>query len=195
MLRNCAPTRGGGKNQTMLMPIAARNRGIPHLWIFMLLGQVVAISFASNLFFLAVLLHDQVPARSPPRTSSLVRSVGVWYDVLLAINIGLSTMMPSRFGEPFFLRHLLVPHFLAFVPLVINKIMPDGPAVRKPWRISKVVTMFMLLFVGTTKLYEEGGDMRVALQTLHEHPAVSSVGWDVIYCWVSYSAWELLGVE
>ncbi|KAH6673961.1 hypothetical protein F5X68DRAFT_41017 [Plectosphaerella plurivora] len=176
----------------------ARNRRIPHMWLFMLLGQVVAISFASNLFFLAVLLHDVVPAKQPQSPPSLIKSASLWYDVLLAINIALSTMVPAQFGKPGFMRFLLAPHLLAFAPLVLNRFMPESAAphgLSKPWRTSKALAMFMLLFVGTAQLYEEGADLGVALKTLHEHPAVGSVGWDVICCWTSYVAWELLGVE
>lgn len=36
--------------------IIGRQRNIPHLWAFLVLGHTVAISFAMNLFFLAVLL-------------------------------------------------------------------------------------------------------------------------------------------
>lgn len=44
--------------------------GITYLWAFMLLGQIVAILFASNLFFIAVLLGKlesrHVPAKILP---------------------------------------------------------------------------------------------------------------------------------
>jgi hypothetical protein len=168
------------------------------MWLFMLLGQVVAISFASNLFFLAVLLHDAVPAKQPRRPPPVFLSASLWYDVLLAVNIYISTKVPARFGTPGFMRFLLAPHLLAFAPLVLNRFIPDSAAphgLTKPWRKSKAVVMLMLLFVGTARLYETGADLGVALKTLHEHPAVGSVGWDVICCWTSYVAWELLGVE
>lgn len=27
---------------------------------------------------------------------------------------------------------------------------------------------------------------------LHEYPAMSSAGWDVIWCWISFTAWILI---
>jgi hypothetical protein len=40
----------------MLVGIEGRRRKIPHLWAFMLLSQLVSLSFAQNIFALATLL-------------------------------------------------------------------------------------------------------------------------------------------
>jgi hypothetical protein len=40
----------------------------------------------------------------------------------------------------------------------------------------------------TVKVYSHGG-FQVILRTLYEHPAVSSVGYDVIFCWMSWMCW------
>src|SRR5271154_6259259 len=46
-----------------------RRQNIRHLWAFLLLGQIVAISFAMNLFFLAVLL---TPVPLPPHSGNQI---------------------------------------------------------------------------------------------------------------------------
>ena len=56
---------------TMLLAIEGRRRNIPLLWSYQLLGQLVSLSFAQNLFFVALLLtpaplplhdHGSLPA-------------------------------------------------------------------------------------------------------------------------------------
>lgn len=43
---------------------------------------------------------------------------------------------------------------------------------------------------------EEGGNGWGGIQrALYSHPAVSSVGWDVICCWVSWGMWSLVGPD
>lgn len=53
---------------TMLLAIEGRRRNIPLLWCYQLLGQLVSLSFAQNLFFVALLL---TPAPLPVEDASL----------------------------------------------------------------------------------------------------------------------------
>ena len=84
--------------------MTGRRRNIRHLWAFILLGQIVAISFAMNLFFLAVLLtpvplparrRDQSEQARPRQSSSSTTSataVEVSFDIQTATNRLLSTL-------------------------------------------------------------------------------------------------------
>jgi hypothetical protein len=61
----------------MLLSIEGRRRNIPHLWAFMTLAQIVNLSFAQNLFYIAMLLTPvplpesiRDPARPVTSTSS-----------------------------------------------------------------------------------------------------------------------------
>ncbi|KAF3353980.1 hypothetical protein VdG1_07879 [Verticillium dahliae VDG1] len=177
-------------NWSVMLAVQAKKRKIPHMWPFMLLGQVVAISFASNLFFLAVLAHDVVaPAALPeeavkpkerlsdsddsndddddndssesakkaqPQQVLTPAMAPFWYQIVLGLTVGCAVSVPDKFGTPTFLPIVLAPHLLAFTPLLINRIL---------------------------RREAEGGGWELILSTLHEHPAVSSVGWDVICCW------------
>ncbi|RMZ84436.1 hypothetical protein DV738_g839, partial [Chaetothyriales sp. CBS 135597] len=77
-------------------------RAIPHLWAYMLLGQIVAISFATNLFFLAALLsplqqHQKKKKRANASTnpssstgkilSLLVHHVGPIASTLISVGL------------------------------------------------------------------------------------------------------------
>jgi hypothetical protein len=172
----------------------------------MLLGQLVAISVASNLFFLAVLAHDQVtPAaktshkggkRPASQTEEWASSVGFWYDSIVIVTIGIGLGTTRAFGNPYFMYLLLAPHILAFVPLLLNRLLPGEAttsALDKPSMLTKVASMAAIVSWATYGVVSEGGDWDTIVRTLHEHPALSSVGWDVICCWVSYTAWHIFG--
>ncbi|KAM0326354.1 hypothetical protein ACHAQA_006956 [Verticillium albo-atrum] len=220
-------------NWSVMLAVQAKKRKIPHLWAFMLLGQVVAISFASNLFFLAVLAHDVVapaapleaekpkeklsdaeesevehdddddeaPKKPKSRKAKLALTPAMapfWYHTVLGLTVGCAVSVPDKFGTSAFMRILLAPHILAFVPLLINKVLRrevPAPLLNQPIWYLRIANLAALLATGTMKVWGEGGDFELILSTLHEHPAVSSVGWDVICCWVSYGAWHLLGEE
>jgi hypothetical protein len=55
----------------MLLAIEGRRRKIPHLWAFMTLAHVVSLSFAQNLFYIAMLL---TPVPLPDNVNDLTRS-------------------------------------------------------------------------------------------------------------------------
>jgi hypothetical protein len=56
---------------SMLLAIEGRRRKIPHLWAFMALAQIVNLSFAQNLFYVAMLL---TPVPLPGNVRELTRS-------------------------------------------------------------------------------------------------------------------------
>lgn len=99
----------------------------------MLLGQVVAISVASNLFYIAVLIHSAAPTKPTPSTKvsktqktpiSTPYSVDyapiltVWIPVLLSLLTVHAT--PSFSGTPYFLPNLLTMHVLLVIPLLFS---------------------------------------------------------------------------
>ena len=171
----------------------------------MLLGQLVAISVASNLFFLAVLVHDQAaPAAESSRKggkrqasqTERASSVGFWYDSIVIVTIGIGLSTTPAFRKSYFMYLLLTPHILAFAPLLLNRLMPgeaSTSALDKPSMLTKVASMAAIVSWATYAVVSEGGDWDTIVRTLHEHPALSSVGWDVICCWVSYTAWHIFG--
>lgn len=90
-----------------------QRRDIPHLWAFMLLGQIVAISFAANLFFAAVLLgkleHRQVPAQALPSWS--------WHLAVIGTLASVAAIPHTRELDSF-IYILLAPHLLLFLPII-----------------------------------------------------------------------------
>jgi NADH:ubiquinone oxidoreductase subunit 5 (subunit L)/multisubunit Na+/H+ antiporter MnhA subunit len=180
-----------------------KKRRIPHLWVFMLLGQIVAISFAANLSFLAFLVFEDTDKSSnasdkektispspSPKSHSLLR---ISWLAVLAVTIGCALAIPSNLDHPKFMYLLLAPHVLAFAPLLLNKLIGGQELAvmdEQPSQDVRSSVRALVVAVGTWYLFGSGGNWGDVIRALYGHPAVSSVGWDVICCWVSFSVWH-----
>ncbi|KAM0389565.1 hypothetical protein ACHAQC_008877 [Fusarium culmorum] len=186
-------------NWSVMLAWQDTKRRIPHLWVFMLLGQIVAISFAANLSFLAFIVFEDVDTSKSDKdkktisysteSHALLRTS--WLAVL-SLTVGCALAIPSNLDHPKFMYLLLAPHVLAFVPLLLNKfIRSQEPVVmdEQPSRSSRASVRALVVATGVWQLFGSGGDWGDAMSALYEHPAVSSVGWDVICCWISFSMW------
>ncbi|KAF6808835.1 hypothetical protein CSOJ01_07303 [Colletotrichum sojae] len=176
-------------NWSVMLAVQSRKRSISHAWVFILLGQVVAISFAANLSFLAVLCSEL-----PDRKRAAAPSALSWHTVLLFGNLLWAMSIPAAIGRPGFMLLLLGPHLLAFAPLLLDKIFPARTLGEPTW-FWKAASMAWVLAVAFKGVSDEKVAFEVVLRTLYEHPAVSSVGWDVICCWISFGAWAVAGLN
>ncbi|KAK2057013.1 hypothetical protein LY76DRAFT_658145 [Colletotrichum caudatum] len=91
----------------------------------MLLGQVVAISFASNLSLLAILsspVNDRKQQGKRSAQDASPSSFVPWHTIILVLTLLLATSVPTAIGKPGFLALLLGPHLLAFALLLANKL-------------------------------------------------------------------------
>ncbi|KAJ7718345.1 hypothetical protein B0H16DRAFT_1609420, partial [Mycena metata] len=168
----------------------------------MLLGQFVAISIASNLFYLALVLAPRLPSPSSTHgMSSLPAPVALWLPILLS----LSTIATSPFtSERSFLPNLLLMHTLIILPLLVpDRLFPLAQASAEPKsRIGiSLKTHYIVLHARATS--QAAGDPPVSVKdlalkawnVLHSHPAQSSIGWDVIWTSISFVVWLVLHLE
>jgi hypothetical protein len=183
---------------------AGRRHQVKLIWAYMLLGQLVAISVASNLFYLALLLA--APPRPAARPSAQWAPPALWIPVLLSLaTVALSPLTDDRR----FLPNLLLMHALIVVPLLV----PDSlfhqshPKPASPLAMG-LSTLYTLVFVVALALQTRAISTalgnpapsatefaRRAWEVLHSHPAQASIGWDVIWTTVSFVAWLLLRPE
>jgi hypothetical protein len=173
---------------------SGRSRAIPHLWAYMLLGQVVAISVAANLFYVALSL-----SHLPPEKTSLGRPVASppW-TLWLSVVASMATVVYSpHTTNATFLPNLLIMHVFIVLPLIYP---PNVDGQR--FKTSTIYTTMTLLSVTihtwtTAKAFLAlPGDARAlsgfgrsALQTFFSHPAQSSISWDVVWTFISLAAW------
>lgn len=128
--------------------------------------------------------------------------VGPWIiDFLSVINTltAASLLGKDKYqnGAPGFMRLLLLPHIILMVLPTLRAILPakvfslgDTKTVNKIYGFLWLTNAYFVgdLLWATYKAYQAGtlGDIGSALL---EHPAVSSVGFDVIFCWICWICW------
>ncbi|BGP15650.1 hypothetical protein JCM10213_005119 [Rhodosporidiobolus nylandii] len=197
---------------TLLMTVEGRRHGIKRTWAFMLLGQVVAVSFAQSLFFAAVALAPPVKPAAAPATPAQGRlptspnSKLTWW-LLFAVIAGNASVAftPRTLYSSFFLPNLLLMHAVLLAPLVI----PDRKTA--PMALSRFylnISLVVIRFRAPTVLEILGKDtpfsfaavvpripelLKAQWDTLNEHPAQQSIGWDVVFASISalvYLVWS-----
>ncbi|KAJ7708588.1 hypothetical protein B0H16DRAFT_1632297, partial [Mycena metata] len=155
----------------------------------MLLGQFVAISIASNLFYLALVL-----APCPPSPSS---------------SHGMSSLPAPVALCPFtsersFLPNLLLMHTLIILPLLVpDRLFPLGQASAEPKSRIGISLKTLYIVVFGAQASQAAGNPPVSVKdlalkawnVLHSHPAQSSIGWDVIWTSISFVVWLVLHPE
>lgn len=122
---------------TMLLAIEGRRRQIPFLWAYASLAHLVSLSFAQNLFHVAMLL---TPARIPLQTSRLARLFNKafppkptnWFPrpavllVPLLLSYATIFLLPHTTGAPWFKSVVILNKLLAFAPLILPTIIPES---------------------------------------------------------------------
>ncbi|KAF8310874.1 hypothetical protein DL93DRAFT_2084067 [Clavulina sp. PMI_390] len=150
----------------------------------MFLGQIVAISVASNLFYIAILLHPlgatstasasatsdstekEVIERTPPPALQ-VPFLSVWLPILAS----LATIIVSPYvsGTEYFLPNLLVMHALLMVPLLVTKGYSSPKAAESPQAGNLYLTItFVSLAI---RLWTQGPIIAPYFSTLLSFPS------------------------
>ncbi|KAH3918919.1 hypothetical protein HBH56_026400 [Parastagonospora nodorum] len=179
-------------------------RNIKYTWAFMLLGQIVAISFATNLFLLTLILSPPTPSVSStrPQRSSWISP---W---LLNLASVLATTIPAYlladehywYHSTDFMPVLLIPHVALLVTPFARALVPENWFPENDLAFEDKVFGYMwaltlgnaaLMMLKTTYAAVSYGGFVGIQNALLEHPAVSSVGFDVIFCWITWICWYI----
>ncbi|KAF7559777.1 hypothetical protein G7046_g4381 [Stylonectria norvegica] len=126
---------------SLMLAIEGRRRNIPLLWCYQLLGQLVSLSFAQNLFFVALLLTPT--PLSPYGDSSLPLATYVrlrnriftpkpanWFPhasillTILTLNFGAIALTPFVANTPSLVYLVLASRILSFTPVILSYIVP-----------------------------------------------------------------------
>ncbi|KAI8146142.1 hypothetical protein BJV82DRAFT_665943 [Fennellomyces sp. T-0311] len=177
---------------TPFLAIEGARRRIPYLWAFMLLGQVVAISTSSALFFAVVLAFPRSDLVGPSRFLN--------NTLLLCIAGGMVTVVLSPFvaESKWFMPNLLVMHLLLVFPLL-----PSKPAVYRYTEQAIFVTGIYMLSAGASLaiyvhqvasyLFATNSSVTevvvAMIETFFSHPAQSSISSDVLWVNILCMMW------
>ncbi|KAF8899897.1 hypothetical protein CPB84DRAFT_1847461 [Gymnopilus junonius] len=164
---------------TVFIAIEGKRHNIEHLWAYMLLGQIVAISVASNLFYLALILSQ------PPRTEAaynLRANPRLWMSVILSLatvafshpHLGGPTSTSSEQSPIFFSMDMR--NLFRLVQIVVA-----GIHIR--------TVLAAVNFLKESSPSASSHIVSVAWDVLYSHPAQSSIGWDVVWTTISFIIW------
>lgn len=185
---------------SLFLSIEGHRRRIPHLWAYMVVGQLMAISFASNLFFCAVLLF---PRAAPTQTTGNNRKLmPTWlpqvYTTLYAVVATAAYLTPSSAHTEQFMLFLLVPHVLLFIPVLLHPKAAEAECAETSayWgqlfgflgvcAVARHIAAWreVVGLLGGNSLGLEG-----LWWALWGSEAVTSVGMDVVLCGLSVGTW------
>ncbi|RDW72373.1 uncharacterized protein DSM5745_07545 [Aspergillus mulundensis] len=193
---------------SLFLGVMGRRYRIPHIWVFMLLAQAVAVSFSANLFFAAV----AVSSRVDEKTLAFAWSPPLLYEAVpVALSLLDTLAVPIFAYQKEFMLILLAPHFLVFIPTLLGPGPKDSSepttkaqgaratrryVVLMQWvAAASVVLQAYFTFLARRELGTElsfGEFARKLWDTVYVHPACSSVSWDAIMSAVSAFFWALV---
>ena len=153
----------------------ARRRGIKRVWLYMLIGQLVAVSWASALFW--AVWETSLPVEKKETVVYASRRL-VWTTIAATIT---SFSLYYVVLTPYFLPLLLVVHFLLFLPLSESTdAIPSTISISQLYAING--TLSAMLHLGNCVWLFQRGELGSLWDVIWEHAAMSSVGWDAIFC-------------
>ena len=174
-----------------------RRRKISHLWAYASISQILPVSFAQNLFFLAMLVSPAAEKDEMvwvPHPMLLLVSLSIYY-----VFVGLA---PYMIGTNAFIGVVIMIRLLLFCPLYLPMISPSesgkeylkaGDTQRIFGRIFEYVgTCSVVLFVVQTVMTfrEIGFNISRILGAIHDSPAISALGYDYVLSLVSAGLWN-----
>ncbi|EXJ64125.1 hypothetical protein A1O7_00461 [Cladophialophora yegresii CBS 114405] len=187
---NLALTYSLGWN--VYMSIEGFRKSIPHLWAYFLLDQILPVSFTQNMFLLAVHLQDdkkyaEIRMLDPPSAAMQVLLVCAYSAVLATA--------PISIGSGWFIWVLLATRALLSAPFLVLR-----PRIARPGASFQHQDVFssanyslrhearwaLALISGYMAVQLAQGflalpsSITAVLSVLHDNPAVSTLGYDLL---------------
>lgn len=175
------------------MGAEGRHRGVPQLWSFFCLSQILPISFAQNLFYVALLLSPDKGGRFHFSKTTSVLSAAV-YCICLAFAqevAGTEKLIPI----------ILVARLVLMAPLLLEG-RGDASSPSEQTSVDRATgdelqriilkTAFIMTGFRAYQAVQEGWTIQAIGDALFSHPAVASLGCDFFISALSFAAWTVL---
>ncbi|KAI4245659.1 MAG: hypothetical protein L6R42_010142, partial [Xanthoria sp. 1 TBL-2021] len=180
----------------LFIGIEGSRRQIPHLWAYLAVGQILPISFAQNLFFVAMILFpisEEGLATQIPGPVTQCLPVAAYY-ILLA-------RAPTSIGKPIFMSIIVLLRILLICPSLFRTFVFEALGLtsmsmqnaQSGYTTSYVLALFCssVLFLQQTAWALREHKVADILKAINSSPAVSALGYDFILYIVSCTAWFL----
>lgn len=195
---------------TIFLATEGRRRKVPHLWAYMVISQLFAVSTALSLFYLASTYRippkpipskkkDNINAVLPPSEADLEAPVQVSVPVILAMFI-ISIWPSSDSGN--FMTFVTALHLLLLIPVLPSPLWTTQPHfLNLPvlsvyfavTALSLVMRLQATLAVASSLIPETGFVEfgKAVAMSLQSHPAVALFGWDSLWTTVTFLVWNI----
>ncbi|KAL8929791.1 MAG: hypothetical protein Q9208_000935 [Pyrenodesmia sp. 3 TL-2023] len=178
----------------LFISIEGSRRQVPLIWAYLAIGQILPISFAQCLFFIAMIL---MPVPEPSRKMQ-VPSVLVQCLPLAAYYISVLSA-PFSVGKPGFIPIIVIIRVLLVCPFIfrlptLRSLSPSTIPARSlhaGYSASYKMALFcsLVLFVQQTGLAVKEHGIHQVLAAVNSNPAVSALGYDFVLHAVVTCAW------
>ncbi|KAI0439296.1 hypothetical protein F4803DRAFT_531829 [Xylaria telfairii] len=167
---------------SLMLATEGRRRKIPLLTALLALAHLVNLSFAQNLFFLALLLTPS-PVNPYPDSPDPLPDVRFFYGAI-TLSFGFTLILPYAAGTSDFTKVALLARASTFLPVFIPKIVPSrwGTVQRRPYGAYESLTgLFKFLSAASFALHAKTSIVALLSNTpnpyYHRHSAL--LPWDV----------------
>lgn len=176
--------------------LLGQRHNVKHVWAYMLLGQLVAISVASNLFYCAVLGSEARKNKEKLRHST---KASIMLSACTIVSL-LTVWNSPRTSQETFLPNLLTMHVLIVLPLLpwFTSLQSSAMSLETIYAIVAAISFALRIRTTHSAFYSLPqssqnipGFLTELWTVLHSHPAQSSIGWDVIWTSISFLVWSL----
>jgi hypothetical protein len=179
------------KSMLILNTAGLRYR-IPNLWSFFALAQILPISFTQNLLYLALLRARVNKSPRPeeatfPRNQLLALTTAYMLVLRLAPRSGQNILFVVAVARAL----LLVPYILAHAPKNAN--ISSSQSARWSTREAGLLLGLLTAIATARQVYEvqqAGLSVNDVLSALTSHPAVTTLGVDMVISCFSWFCWQ-----
>jgi len=196
-----------------MIGLSGKRRGVPCLWAYMIIAQMVSVSTASSLFFLALSLRPTEPKPIPSKKndddinsvlSASETEAEVSVQAILPALLGLFTISicPAP-ASPEFHPTILALCSLLLIPVLPPPFQTNWPQFLNLPTISvyfAVTALSLVLRIQSTLAaafsLSKIGILEfgiAAFEILGSHPAMAAVGWDTVWTTLVFLIWSILG--
>lgn len=206
---------------TLLLSIEGRRRNIPFTWAYLGLAHLVGLSFAQNLFHIALLLTpapvpstpgDGLPGSSYIRTRDYIVPPKplnwcphpLLYLFCYALNGGAIFLAPALAGTPSSVRLLAATRALTFLPLLLPYLVPEswGTVHPHPHRAYSSFSALFRLLSGVSLALHGRATLAALARTAyddhrHRHSTLMHIDAEKLAAWerTTYGLGRILGAR
>ena len=176
-----------------------RRRKIPYLWAYSFISQILPVSFAQNLFYLAIFMapiptHDET-VWTPAPVVQLAPLVAYYALIFFA---------PYAAGTNALISVVIAIRLLLFCPLLLPNVIPQYLGKKQitaqkvyqeysgAFRIIGVCSALLFAFQTTVALQDYNLKFWKIAAAITDSPAVSALGYDYVLSLASFALWVVM---